>query len=144
MNTCQTCHWWFQHGKFGLDPDFGHCVYHNGVKGTQVVQLKFKGLLETKHDFGCSCWKMDERHKPRPPEQIELPLEADWQGVERISLDWIRGQGLSIRARKALHRSGLTRLADITQESLIDQRNCGETTINEILAWKAQLLANPS
>lgn len=49
--TCSTCHWWF---RFSDDEDWwGKCVWHNGVKSTTVQQLRARGTIETRDDFGC-------------------------------------------------------------------------------------------
>lgn len=42
---------------------------------------------------------------------------------------------LSTRAAKALQRSGVTELSQITPERLYDVRNCGVRTIDEIMEW---------
>lgn len=42
---------------------------------------------------------------------------------------------LSTRATKALQRSGVTELSQITPERLYDVRNCGVRTIDEIMEW---------
>ncbi len=46
--------------------------------------------------------------------------------------------GLSIRARKALYRGHFTMTSELTQDVLLEQRNCGQTTVNEILDWVAK------
>lgn len=50
----------------------------------------------------------------------------------------LRDAGLGVRARKAVIRSGAEFLSQLNEESLADLRNCGETTVKEIVEWKAK------
>lgn len=57
MNTCASCHWWFRKSV---------CVFHTGMKGAPRAKVSFGGSkpLETKADFGCVDWRLNERKQP--------------------------------------------------------------------------------
>jgi hypothetical protein len=45
---------------------------------------------------------------------------------------------LTVRARKALVRAGVTMRSEVTRERFDEVRNCGQTTIAELLEWAAR------
>jgi hypothetical protein len=56
-NTCATCNWWC---RVNPTKRFGLCVWHTGSKGHDP-EIKFKGSLKTRPDFGCVCWALSDR-----------------------------------------------------------------------------------
>jgi hypothetical protein len=51
-----------------------------------------------------------------------------------------RTVGLSVRAIKAIWRNEDEYMADLTEDLLWNTRNCGRSTINEVLRWKERVL----
>jgi DNA-directed RNA polymerase alpha subunit len=48
---------------------------------------------------------------------------------------------LSVRARRTLIKAGITMLSQITEKRLMEIRNCGKTTTDEIMKWARRNLS---
>ena len=80
-------------------------------------------------------------------------VDVSWFGAVDVSVAYILDErlptsigdymkaGLSCRSAKALLRTGWTRLSEISEGWLMGVRNCGPTSVDEIMAWKRLILA---
>ena len=59
---------------------------------------------------------------------------ATQRGDTVLSSEFISSFNLSVRARRAIRRSGIKYLSELTRDAMTGMRGCGHVTINEIIS----------